>query len=391
MWGNLFQSATSLGRERWLNEKTFSTTDSLHNVGGGQRERRDTGPWFTCARVPEFAHAGGTTPPSACCVVVVEKPRFQMSPLGTRGSARGATRATRQVNTLTPGSAAESGRRKGATCGARTGHRHPRQRPLHPQRTLAAPGSRDGSETAGGSTSLVYRAHWSTGLPCAYTTEVTKRDRIVSELRQMIREGTLPRGSRIQQDILATQFHTSITPVREALVLLEAEGLLVSAPNRGVSVADADFSQVKGVYIQRMLLEPYAMRRATRRISKRDIDSAEQLLGRMEEYPPRAQVVPVSELNRQFHFLFYNNCGNDALSAQIESLWQRWPWDLLEVIKQRPQVAGTEHRSMIEAVRQGDLEGVAEATKEHLRQSYLALGLYLTGEEQVDAFHVDQD
>lgn len=220
---------------------------------------------------------------------------------------------------------------------------------------------------------------------------MTKRDRIVAALRQMIRDGELPRGSRIQQDVLAEMFDTSITPVREALVLLEAEGLLVGEPNRGVSVADADFEAVKAVYIQRMLLETYAMRRATRRISHRDLDRAEALLERMQLSRSGKDVVSVPVLNRQFHFLFYDACGNDALSSQIEQLWQRWPWDLLQVIKERPDASHQEHLEMISAVRQGDVEAVAKATETHLRASFLSLGRHLTGETPEDVFDLDVD
>jgi DNA-binding GntR family transcriptional regulator len=207
----------------------------------------------------------------------------------------------------------------------------------------------------------------------------------------MIRDGELPRGSRIQQDVLAEMFNTSITPVREALVLLEAEGLLVGEPNRGVSVADADFNAIKAVYIQRMLLEPYAMRRATRRISHRDLDRAEDLLDRMTSATKTKEVVSVPELNRQFHFLFYDACGSDALTTQIEQLWQRWPWDLLSVIKDRPNESQREHAEMIQAIRSGDVVQVALATEQHLRASYMSLGKHLTGEIPEDVFDLDVD
>ena len=220
---------------------------------------------------------------------------------------------------------------------------------------------------------------------------MTKRDRIVTALRQMIRDGELPRGSRIQQDVLADMFDTSITPVREALVLLEAEGLLVGEPNRGVSVADADFEAIKAVYIQRMLLETYAMRKATRRVSHRDLDQAESLLIRMGANRSANEVVSIPELNRQFHFLFYQACGNDAICQQIEQLWQRWPWDLLQVISERPEASKKEHEVMISAIRKGDVEAVAAATEEHLRASYLSLGKHLTGSIPMDVFELDVD
>ena len=219
---------------------------------------------------------------------------------------------------------------------------------------------------------------------------MTKRDKIVAELRRKIRDGELSRGSRIQQDVLAEMFNTSITPVREALVLLEAEGLLVGEPNRGVSVADANFESVKAVYVQRMLQEPYAMQRAARRISPIELEKAEQLLERMENHS-EDEVVSVPELNRQFHFLFYDACGNNSLAEQIEILWQKWPWDLLMVIKHRPGESRQEHREMLEAVRAGDLEKVSDATQAHLRQSFLSLGEHLTKKPAQDIYDLDVD
>jgi DNA-binding GntR family transcriptional regulator len=156
-------------------------------------------------------------------------------------------------------------------------------------------------------------------------------------------------------------------------------------------VADADFSAIKAVYIQRMLLEPYAMRRATRRISHRDLDRAADLLDRMNSAATGSEVVSVPELNRQFHFLFYDACGNDALSTQIEQLWQRWPWDLLSVIKDRPNESQKEHAEMIEAVRSGNVAQVAQATEQHLRASYMSLGRHLTGAAPEDVFDLDVD
>lgn len=219
---------------------------------------------------------------------------------------------------------------------------------------------------------------------------MTKRDKIVAELRRKIRDGELLRGSRIQQDVLAEMFNTSITPVREALVLLEAEGLLVGEPNRGVSVADANFESVKTVYVQRMLTEPYAMQRAARRISPIELEKADELLSRMESHD-ETEVVSVPELNRQFHFLFYDSCGNNSIADQIEQLWQKWPWDLLMVIKHRPGESKSEHRVMLEAVREGDLDMVETATQNHLRQSFLSLGEHLSGKPVHDIFALDND
>jgi DNA-binding GntR family transcriptional regulator len=156
---------------------------------------------------------------------------------------------------------------------------------------------------------------------------LTKRDRIAIELRRMISEGELPRGSRIQQDVLAAMFDTSITPVREALRLLEAEG-------------------------------------------------------------DRARL---NATNHRFHFLFYANCGNDGLADEIDQLWQKLPWDVLQVLDDRADETSNEHRGMLAAARLGDGNALAKATEWHLARSFLAVGRHLTGQKIADPFEVDND
>ncbi len=222
-------------------------------------------------------------------------------------------------------------------------------------------------------------------------TPVTKRDQIAAEVRRMISDGDLPRGSRLQQDVLASMFKTSITPVREALRLLEAEGAIVGQPHRGVRVADADYDQVKTVYLLRRLLEPYAMRRAARRLSPRDIDLAERLVKEMEEAKAAGDRATFNATNHQFHFLFYAKCGNDGLAAEIETLWQKYPWDVLQVLDTRAEASSDEHRAMLVATRSGDAEALVAATEQHLARSFAALAKHMTGLEVSDPYDVDND
>ncbi|GLX94668.1 GntR family transcriptional regulator [Herbidospora sp. NBRC 101105] len=219
----------------------------------------------------------------------------------------------------------------------------------------------------------------------------TKRDIIVAELRRMISAGELARGSRIRQDVLASQFNTSITPVREALRLLEAEGMLISEPHRGVRVADADYDRVKTVYLLRMAVEPYAMRRASRRLSPKDLDQARKLVEEMEAALAAGDRTTLNEKNRRFHFLFYDRCGNEGLSEEVALLWRRFPWDMLQVVESRGEEAAREHRLILEAARVGDTDALARATEVHLTNSFLALARHLVGHDVPDPFEIDND
>ena len=215
---------------------------------------------------------------------------------------------------------------------------------------------------------------------------VTKGEQIVDELRRRIVSGALPRGARMRQDELAREFGASITPVREALRALESDGLVVSEAHRGVRVAGVDLDQVTATYVVRRLTEVYAMRRATTRLSRRDLTQARRLLE-----PSLGPPVDARERNHRFHFYFYERCGLPGLSDRIEGLWRAFPWDLLLHAPSRALQSHEEHLAILAAVEQGDVERVAQATELHLRNGYAAIRELLVGGDEPDPFDIDAD
>ena len=213
-----------------------------------------------------------------------------------------------------------------------------------------------------------------------------KRDRIVDELRRRILAGTLPRGARLPQDELARDFGASSTPVREALRLLEAEGLVVAEPHRGVRVAGVDLAQVTATYVVRRLIESYAMRRATLRLSRRDLARARDLLERAPVDPAAAR-----DRNRAFHFLLYDRCGMPELVERIAAMWQAFPWDLMLDSDDRAAASHREHLDLLAALETGDPDAAAAATERHLSNGFAAIRRQLTGGEGPDPFGLDVD
>lgn len=213
---------------------------------------------------------------------------------------------------------------------------------------------------------------------------LTKRDRIARELRAMIESGQLARGARVQQDELAARFQTSITPVREAMRELEAEGLLVSEPHRGVRVSEVDVEEVRGVYVARRLLEPFATRLAAENLSRRDLATAEGFVDAMDAARVAHDSPGLWAANRDFHFLIYRACGIPRLVSQIESLWQAFPWDVLDVLGGRSERSVAEHRTILDALRAGDGAAAAVACEAHIRNSFHALVAHLEGEEPAE-------
>jgi DNA-binding GntR family transcriptional regulator len=220
-----------------------------------------------------------------------------------------------------------------------------------------------------------------------------KRDRIVENLRRRILSGEAPGGTRMPQADLAQQFDASITPVREALRLLEAEGLLESEPHRGVRVAGIGLDKAKVTYVVRRLVETYAMRRVTTRVSPRDLAQAHTLLDRMQLDTESGNLDAFRQGNRDFHFYFYGRSGIPALTEQIEGMWKAFPLDLTLSTVERARRSHQEHIAILEALESGDVDAVAAATEAHISQGFdtMARSLGASDAQAPGPFPLDAD
>ena len=104
-----------------------------------------------------------------------------------------------------------------------------------------------------------------------FVCKVTSTVRVRDELQHAILEGELRPGERLRAEALAQRFGTSRTPVREALLQLEAQGLVEVEPNRGAVVKAFDAADLLDLYELRALLEPQAAARAATRIGDADV------------------------------------------------------------------------------------------------------------------------
>jgi len=223
------------------------------------------------------------------------------------------------------------------------------------------------------------------------STPRMKRDSIVEDLRRRILSNEISRGARLRQNELANELASSITPVREALRILEAEGLVVSEPHKGVRVAGIDLERIKALYIVRRLVETYAMRRAALRLSPLDMAQAESIADSMQAAFDEGDIVAYRSLNRKFHFYFYQRCGLPALHDQIAAMWKAFPWDLSLDSLECGKESMDEHRSIIKALRGGDSDEVGRATEDHLERGFRTLVSKAAGVNTPDPFRLDVD
>ena len=202
----------------------------------------------------------------------------------------------------------------------------------------------------------------------------TAQEVAVENIRRAIVSGRLAGGTKLPQTQLAAEMELSTTPVREALRVLAAEGLVEFDPHHGAMVRSVDSEEMMEVYHLRSLLEPYCMRLAAKAISDEELNRTQELLEAMEA---ETDVSKWIEYNREFH---------TALCHASRSRNPIWFLSTLRASSAiyvglslrraaNPMVRGNrEHRLIWDAVASHDADQAAEMTLLHVNALKEALG-----------------
>jgi DNA-binding GntR family transcriptional regulator len=150
----------------------------------------------------------------------------------------------------------------------------------------------------------------------------TSTSRVQDELRHAILEGVLAPGERLRAEALAARFGTSRTPIREALLVLEREGLVEMEPHRGALVRAFDAADVLDLYEVRALIEPHAAARAATRIERPALERLDELCARAEERggATPAAVADQIAFNEEFHRLIVEAAASPRLLAAMRAV-----------------------------------------------------------------------
>jgi DNA-binding GntR family transcriptional regulator len=137
---------------------------------------------------------------------------------------------------------------------------------------------------------------------------------VYRQLLDEVREGRLNPGDRLRETDLAERLGVSRTPVREAIRLLETDGIVTHVPRLGATIRTLDYAEVMELYEMRAVLEGTAARLAARAASEIEIDELFDMNRELERLgnDPEAFV-----LNRQFHAALLDAAKNRFLSWSI--------------------------------------------------------------------------
>ena len=193
-------------------------------------------------------------------------------------------------------------------------------------------------------------------------------------LREEILSGDIAPGTWLRQDDLAMRLGTSRLPIREALRILESEGLAESMPNRGARVPALDLQEVNISYRMRERLEPLTLIESLCHISDAQVDRMERI---QEEIEANNDTVRFLALDREFHMASYAACPSEQLLSTTVRLWNstqhyRRAFMLL-VSADRATVVNAEHRLILDAVRRRDPEDGERFLAGHIRRTRVEL------------------
>jgi len=193
---------------------------------------------------------------------------------------------------------------------------------------------------------------------------------VYAQIREQIVKGVYPSGSQLKQDKLAAELGVSKIPVREALVLLEADGFVETFPGRGAIVATLSAEEAEEIYLMRIALEPVLLQRSARQTPPIEWARAEGVLVALDS--TQLSFIEWYELDREFHTLLYKNAQLPRMQKMVIALhgnlaryyavYQAFGADF-------HRLGEKEHREILTACKAGNTEIACEMLVHHLKRS----------------------
>jgi DNA-binding GntR family transcriptional regulator len=192
------------------------------------------------------------------------------------------------------------------------------------------------------------------------------RDQVLDELRRRIVNGDYPPGLRLTEERLATDFGVSRNPVREALRIVEADGLVTMMPRRGAVVATPEASTIADLFAVRSALETIAARLAAERATPHQVAELRGLLDEAREATDEEDLSRVAELNSALHLAVIAISGNRWLTSIASSMYLHVHWVFRVGAAHRAPHSWEEHIRLIDAIAAGDADEAEAAARSHV-------------------------
>jgi DNA-binding GntR family transcriptional regulator len=199
--------------------------------------------------------------------------------------------------------------------------------------------------------------------------------RVADYLRHAILSGEIGPGEWIRQEEVAERLGSSRLPVREALRILEAEGLTEHERHRGARVPSLSMHEVDVIYRMREQLEQLAIGESIPHLTDADLGRMEEIQAGIEQ---GTDVATFLELDREFHLRSYTGCRIEQLTGTVTRLWNataHYRRTFMTLTGPgRQWVVNAEHRLLLDAITRRDVVDAERFVAGHIRRTRIELG-----------------
>lgn len=211
----------------------------------------------------------------------------------------------------------------------------------------------------------------------------TKADLVFQTLREEILSGSLKPEARLTPSELSKRLGTSMVPIREALMRLEREGLVMVEPYKGTRVTPMSVGDLVELFSVRAVLEGHAVRLAGANEGSRLADHLEQINERIDRAANRKAYAELSDANWEFHRFIMRSARNYHLERLLEDIWAKCSRYRagFRLIEGRDKAVKIEHDKIISAIRSGDENQMEIACRAHIERAGEEMRFYLEAEE----------
>ncbi|WP_341501471.1 GntR family transcriptional regulator [Gallaecimonas sp. GXIMD4217] len=200
----------------------------------------------------------------------------------------------------------------------------------------------------------------------------TRTHMVVEALREMILSGQIKAGEPLRQSQLAESLNVSRIPVREALLQLEAEGLVKFEAHKGATATELSAAQAEELFHIRCLLEPDLLARSIPHLTEEQLAHSAALLVELDEaLEASASIHTWADLNKEFHLSLYVGADRPQTLELVQTLNTHADRYIRLHLMRDDNVrrAKGEHKTLLDACRDKDIDRAVRLLREHIAEA----------------------